>query len=225
MSRPLAAKGGGACPSMFSTPGSRAQFAREIVNALEAVRFSCDRAVQRCRERPRKARAGAQMSLSSSGPAASLPSSATGDAPASTAGDGDERIRMQQLYRQHSSSLVRQLTRKTGCRELARELANETFLRLLRMAPGNLDRIEQPEAFLRRVSTNLIRDWGRAKALRERSQLWLELVSDQQLDQVALLESSHSRLHLCRDRRAHRSERQGCREADEQGHCQDRPLA
>jgi RNA polymerase sigma factor (sigma-70 family) len=129
------------------------------------------------------------MSLSSSGPAASLPSSATGDAPASTAGDGDERIRMQQLYRQHSSSLVRQLTRKTGCRELARELANETFLRLLRLAPGNIERIEQPEAFLRRVSTNLVRDWGRAKALRQRSQPALELASDQELDQVAALES------------------------------------
>jgi RNA polymerase sigma-70 factor (ECF subfamily) len=124
------------------------------------------------------------MSLSS----ASLPSSPAGDA-ARSGGDGDERVRVQQLYREHSSSLVRQLTRKTGCRELARDLANETFVRLLRLAPGNLDQIEQPEAFLRRVSTNLLRDWGRAKALRERSLPSLELVSDDQLDQVALLES------------------------------------
>jgi len=124
------------------------------------------------------------MSLSS----ASLPSPPAGDA-ARSGGDGDERVRVQQLYREHSSSLVRQLTRKTGCRELARDLANETFVRLLRLAPGNLDRIEQPEAFLRRVSTNLLRDWGRAKALRDRSLPSLELVSDDQLDQVALLES------------------------------------
>jgi RNA polymerase sigma factor (sigma-70 family) len=129
------------------------------------------------------------MSLSSSVPAASLSSSATGGAASSTAGNGDERMRMQQLYRQHSSSLVRQLTRKTGCRELARELANETFLRLLRLAPGNLGRIEQPEAFLRHVSTNLLRDWRRAKTLKDRSLPSLELVSDHQLDQVALLES------------------------------------
>ena len=101
----------------------------------------------------------------------------------------DERAGVQQLYEEHSPSLVRQLTRRTGCRELARELANETFLRLLRMAPGNLARIEQPEAFLRHVSTNLLRDWGRAKALRERSQPTLELALEEQFDQVAALES------------------------------------
>lgn len=106
-----------------------------------------------------------------------------------TGQEGDDRIRVQQLYREHSLSLVRQLTRKTGCRELARELANETFLRLLRMAPGNFGRIEQPEAFLRHISTNLLRDWGRSAALRHRSQPTLELASDRQLDQVAVLES------------------------------------
>lgn len=57
------------------------------------------------------------------------------------------------------------------------------------MAPGNIGQIEQPEAFLRRVSTNLLRDWGRAAALKQRSQLTLEIASDQQLDQVATLES------------------------------------
>jgi RNA polymerase sigma-70 factor (ECF subfamily) len=57
------------------------------------------------------------------------------------------------------------------------------------MAPGNLARIEQPEAFLRHVSINLLRDWGRAKALRERSQPTLELASEEQFDQVAALES------------------------------------
>jgi len=57
------------------------------------------------------------------------------------------------------------------------------------MAPGKVGRIQQPEAFLRHVSTNLLRDWGRGLALRQRSQLTLELESDQQLDQVAALES------------------------------------
>ena len=101
----------------------------------------------------------------------------------------DERTQVQQLYEEHSSSLVRQLTRRTGCRELARELVSETFLRLLRMAPGNVARIEQPEAFLRHVSTNLLRDWGRAKAMRERSQPTLELASEDRYDQIAALES------------------------------------
>ena len=57
------------------------------------------------------------------------------------------------------------------------------------MAPGNIGRNEQPEAFLRRVSTNLLRDWGRASAAQQRSHLTLEIASDQQLDQVAVLES------------------------------------
>jgi len=103
--------------------------------------------------------------------------------------EGGDRALVQQLYRRHSHSLVRQLTRRTGCRELARDLANEAFVRLLRMAPGSLSRLEQPEAFLRHVSTNLLRDWGRAKAFRERSQPALELTTDEQLDQVAVLES------------------------------------
>jgi RNA polymerase sigma-70 factor (ECF subfamily) len=124
------------------------------------------------------------MNLSSPNSAGSL---SCGDA-ASTA-EADDRERVQQLYRDHSLALVGQLTRKTGCRELACELANETFVRLLRMAPGNLGRIEQPEAFLRRVSTNLLRDWGRSATLKQRSQLTLELASNQQLDQVAALES------------------------------------
>ena len=162
MSRPLAAKGVGASPSLFSTPGSPAQFAREVVNAFGRV---------------------AAVSLS--------PPSSTASGSTSAAADpgADEQVRVQELYREHSSSLVRQLTRRTGCRELARELANETFLRLLRMAPGHLGRIEQPEAFLRHVSTNLLRDWGRAAALRQRSQSALELASDQLLDQVTALES------------------------------------
>ncbi|MEO8454060.1 MAG: RNA polymerase sigma factor [Sphingomicrobium sp.] len=103
--------------------------------------------------------------------------------------DCDERIRVQQLYQEHSSSLVRQLTRKTGCGDLARDLAHETFLRLLRMAPDSLARIQQPEVYLWRVSTNLLGKLGRAKALRERSALSLQMAADPLVDQVAALES------------------------------------
>jgi len=127
--------------------------------------------------------------VSLSPPGSTAPLSSAADAATASGLDGDDRMRVQQLYREHSLALVRQLTRKTGCRELARELANETFVRLLRMTPGNLGRIEQPEAFLRRVSTNLLRDWGRAASLRERAQPTLELSSHRQLDSVAALES------------------------------------
>lgn len=127
------------------------------------------------------------MSRSRSNSVTPLCSSAAGDVAAGER--GEDQVRVHQLYREHSSSLVRQLTRRTGCRELARELANEAFLRLLRMAPDNLRRVEQPEAFLRQVSTNLLRDWGRSTAVTQRSQPDPEIASDQHLDQIAVLES------------------------------------
>lgn len=185
MSRPLAAKGGGACPSMFSTPGSPAQLAREIVNAFGRMPSSCRGTIPRCHAPQASNDAERRMSITRSNSASTLSSSPPEDC-ASLAND---RLRVQQLYRQHSMSLVRQLTRKTGCRELARDLANEAFLRLLRMAPGKLGRIDQPDAFLRQISINLLRDWGRAASLRQRSQPTLEVACDQQLDQVAVLES------------------------------------
>lgn len=104
-------------------------------------------------------------------------------------GEADEGIRVHQLYREHSSSLVRQLTRKTGCRELARDLVNESFLRLLRMAPGNLGRIEQPEAYLRRVSTNLLQRWRKTEAFRAGAMANRDLADEPLVDQVAVLES------------------------------------
>lgn len=126
---------------------------------------------------------GAGVSLSSQGSADPRSSTALADP------ESEDRLRLQELYLRHSPSLVRQLTRRTGCRELARELANETFLRLLRMAPGRLGGIERPESFLRHVSTNLLRDWGRGQALRQRSRSGLELESDRHHDQVSVLES------------------------------------
>jgi RNA polymerase sigma-70 factor (ECF subfamily) len=57
------------------------------------------------------------------------------------------------------------------------------------MAPASLGRIQQPEAFLRQVSTNLLRDWGRAAAVKQRSQPTLALARDDHVDQVAVLET------------------------------------
>ena len=170
-----------------------------------------------------------------------------------TADGGDARnaasTRVHELYQQHSSMLVRQLTRETGCRELARELAHEAFVRLLRLAPAKLVRIERPDAYLRRVSINLLRDWGRQHALSERSRADLQPLGEQVVDQLAALEardtlrrleraiakssatnprglpcSTHRGPELSGNRRADRPKRQRGREADGQGHCQDRPF-
>ena len=111
------------------------------------------------------------------------------DAPDSLA-DANVRHRVQELYRAHAPSLVRQLARRTGCRELARELAQDAFVRLLRMTPATLARVEQPEAYVRRMSFNLLHDWGRSHAAADRSTSTLEVIAaDQMVDQVSVLES------------------------------------
>jgi RNA polymerase sigma-70 factor (ECF subfamily) len=106
-----------------------------------------------------------------------------------TTPDGEVHGQVQELYRRHSPALVRRLTRKTGCGELARDLANETFLKVLGLAPAKLRSIEQPQAFLWRVSVNLLRDWGRARSLSERSRPMLDAASQKLVDQVSFLES------------------------------------
>ena len=106
------------------------------------------------------------------------------------------------LYRDHSASLVRQLTRQTGCRELARELAQETFVRLLRMAPAQIRSIARPHAYLRTMAMNLARDLGRRSACDGRLRDQLERLADPLLDQVAVLESRDTlrRLEAAMDR-------------------------
>jgi RNA polymerase sigma-70 factor (ECF subfamily) len=102
---------------------------------------------------------------------------------------GQANAQLQELYRRHSAGLIRRLTRQTGCRETALELAQETFLRLLRMSPGRLAGLERPDAYLGRISANLAHDRGRNLALAERSRDSLEMLSDRVVDQVSLLES------------------------------------
>jgi len=127
--------------------------------------------------------------MSLSPPGAASPISPPGDdIAAGSLTEGEGRARVQQLYQEHSSSLVRQLTRRTGSGDLARDVAQETFLGLLRMAPESLARIRQPEAYLWRVSTHLLGKWGTARARRERCTPTLELVADAVVDQVVTME-------------------------------------
>lgn len=93
------------------------------------------------------------------------------------------------LYREHSPRLVKQLTRATGCSDTARDLMHEAFVRLVRMGPAGLALIERPDAFLRRVSINLLKDWGRSRALAQRAQDTPDPADDLVVDQVAVLES------------------------------------
>jgi RNA polymerase sigma-70 factor (ECF subfamily) len=127
--------------------------------------------------------------MSLSPPRADPPMSPSGDdLVAGGPAEGEGQARVQQLYEEHSSTLVRQLTRRTGSGDLARDVAQETFLGLLRMTPESLARIRQPEAYLWSVSTRLLGKWGTARARRERCAPTLELIADAVVDQVVTLE-------------------------------------
>ena len=81
------------------------------------------------------------------------------------------------LFRDYHESLVRMLTRRTGDRGRAEELAQETFARAVAAPPTN------PRPWLFAVALNLLREEGRNAATRERR---LVLVKDE--DHVAAYE-------------------------------------
>lgn len=62
---------------------------------------------------------------------------------------------MTELYHQYHESLVRMLTRRTGDRDRAEDLAQETFARAVAAPPHN------PRPWLFAVALNLVREDGR----------------------------------------------------------------
>lgn len=127
-----------------------------------------------------------------SGPNALRHESSTSFEEGGSSGDGvarpDTQARLSVLYREHSSRLVRQLARHTGCGETARELAHEAFVRFLGLVPGRAARVDHPAAYLQRISTNLLRDWGRGRACEGTSET-PQFARERIVDQVAVLES------------------------------------
>ncbi|MCS6297147.1 MAG: sigma-70 family RNA polymerase sigma factor [Nitrospira sp.] len=59
-------------------------------------------------------------------------------------------------FEQHHNDLLRFFTHKLGCRDLAADCAQETYVHLVRMRP-NID-VQNPRAFLFRVAANLAVD-------------------------------------------------------------------
>ncbi|HYJ52580.1 MAG TPA: sigma-70 family RNA polymerase sigma factor [Allosphingosinicella sp.] len=101
--------------------------------------------------------------------------------------EGDSSLA--ELYRRESSRLVRLVARETRNREDARELVQDVFFRLARLG-RSWEALERPQAYLRWVAANLLRD--RAKIARRRSAS-LHLVADEETlagaDPHKLLES------------------------------------
>jgi RNA polymerase sigma factor (sigma-70 family) len=102
----------------------------------------------------------------------------------------DEEGFLNELYRSESPKLVRILSRQTSNSDDAHDLVQDVFFRLARMRDRWPSSFERPQAYLRRIATNLLKD--RAKAAFRHSAA-LHVVADEQslagLDQHRLLES------------------------------------
>jgi RNA polymerase sigma-70 factor (ECF subfamily) len=70
----------------------------------------------------------------------------------------------ERLYAEHATALYRYVLRHCGDPELASDVVQETFMRLVRRPP--LDTAAR--AWLFRVATNLAREWGRTSTRRDR---------------------------------------------------------
>jgi RNA polymerase sigma-70 factor (ECF subfamily) len=93
------------------------------------------------------------------------------------------------LYRRESPRLVRVLARDTSDREEARDLVQDVFFRLVRLRKEGAV-LERPQAYLRRIASNLLKDRAKIAARRSAS---LHVVADEEClaapDQHTLLES------------------------------------
>ncbi|HEY0630348.1 MAG TPA: RNA polymerase sigma factor [Sphingomicrobium sp.] len=100
-------------------------------------------------------------------------------------GPGDEELG--RLYRSQSARLISQLARRTDCVETARDIAQESFAKFLSVPDPVRSRIRTPEAYLRRISANLLNDWWRSRSVHRKAQV--EVIEPPQVDQIAALES------------------------------------
>jgi RNA polymerase sigma factor (sigma-70 family) len=67
------------------------------------------------------------------------------------------------LYRDHQCWLRNWLTGRLGCRDVAEDLAQDTFTRLL--TTGNVSGLHEPRAFLTTVAKGLMANWCRRQSL------------------------------------------------------------
>lgn len=93
------------------------------------------------------------------------------------------------LYRNESPRLVRIISRRTRNREDAHDLVQDAFFRLARLG-GAGALLERPQAYLRRIASNLLKDRAKSEA---RQSVALHVVADEEslpaADPHRLLES------------------------------------
>ncbi len=97
---------------------------------------------------------------------------------------------LDELYRAHASRLTRFLARRTGSRDDAQDLVQDVFSRFAGLGQAKVNTIERPEAYLNRVTRNLLRNLVKTKSRRSAH---LHVVADNESlagpDQQRLLES------------------------------------
>jgi len=101
----------------------------------------------------------------------------------------DEETLLAELYRSESPKLVRILSRRASTREDAQDLVQDIFFRFA-MRGQWLSSLERPQAYLRRIASNLLKDRARSEF---RHSAALHVVADEEalpgVDQQRLLES------------------------------------
>ena len=70
---------------------------------------------------------------------------------------GDEDL-LAELYRSESPKLIRILSRRTSNRDDAQDLVQDIFFRFARMRGRWPSSLERPQAYLRRIAANLLKD-------------------------------------------------------------------
>ena len=102
----------------------------------------------------------------------------------------DEDAALTELYRSESPKLIRILCSRTSTREDAQDIVQDAFFRFARMHGGWSSSLDRPQAYLRRIAANLLKDRSRADF---RHSAALHVVADEEalpgLDQQRLLES------------------------------------
>ena len=95
-----------------------------------------------------------------------------------------------ELYRSESPKLVRILARQTGSGDDAQDLVQDVFFRFTRMQRSWSTSLERPQAYLRRIATNLLKDRSKKNV---RHSAGLHIVADEEAlagaDPHGLLES------------------------------------
>jgi RNA polymerase sigma factor (sigma-70 family) len=179
----IAVKGAGACPSMFSTPGSSSA-EREFGHGswderdlrLELRRFA------RCRPPMSRLGADAEAAFPARGKRDSpLPENITQETPAVQ--------QIENFYRAHAGKLIRQIARRAGSRDEARDVVHEAVARFLSRGAGSSAEVKRLDAYLAEASHNLLTDRDRSAARFARASDEFRSSEPQHVDQILVLEA------------------------------------